>query len=75
MKPIYFDNAATSFPKPPSVINEVTRCIQTYCGNPGRSSHRLAMESAEKIYDCRERISGLFSASSPEKVIFTLNAT
>lgn len=75
MKPIYFDNAATSFPKPPSVISEVERCLCTYCGNPGRSSHRLAMESAERIYDCRERLSALFSAPSPERIVFTLNAT
>lgn len=75
MSTVYFDNAATSFPKPPSVIREVSKCITRYCGNPGRSSHRLAMESAEKIYDCRERLCELFSAPSPMQVVFTENAT
>lgn len=75
MKTVYLDNAATSFPKPSSVTDEVYRCISYYCGNPGRSSHKLAMASAEKIYDCRERLSSFFSAPSPERVIFTQNAT
>lgn len=72
---IYFDNAATSFPKPQPVISEVYRCITSYCGNPGRSAHALAMASAEKIYECRERVAKLFHAPSPENVIFMQNAT
>lgn len=75
MKPVYLDNAATSFPKPSAVSDEVERCIRLYCGNPGRSSHKLAMASAEKIYDCREILCSFFSAGSPENVVFTQNAT
>lgn len=72
---IYLDNAATSFPKPPSVIRETLSCIESYCGNPGRGSHRLAMASAEKIYACRERIASFFGGKSPERVVFTMNTT
>ncbi len=75
MSIIYLDNAATSFPKPRCVCDEVDRCIRRYCGNPGRSSHALAMAAAKKIYECREQLSCLFGAPSPEKVFFTLNAT
>lgn len=72
---IYLDNAATTFPKPPSVIKEVGKCIETYCGNPGRGSHRLALEASEKIFSCRERLSDFFSVGAPERVFFTLNTT
>ncbi len=72
---IYLDNAATSFPKPASVTEEMTRCMRQYCGNPGRGSHRLAMEAAEKIYECREEIADFFSSENPENVIFTMNTT
>ncbi len=72
---IYFDNAATSFPKPSAVTKEVVRCLDTYCGNPGRSSHRLALLAAEKIYDCRCKIAELVKINSPESVVFTYNAT
>ena len=34
--PVYLDNAATSFPKPPSVIRAVEACLERYGGNPGR---------------------------------------
>lgn len=72
---IYLDNAATSFPKPPEVIGEMSRCMKEYCGNPGRGSHKLAFAAAEKIYDCRASLCDFFSAESPENVIFCQNAT
>lgn len=72
---IYFDNAATSFPKPRRVAEEQLRCMQFYCGNPGRGSHALAMAAAEKIYECREELVSFLGSSNPENVIFTMNAT
>ncbi len=72
---IYLDNAATGYPKPDSVINEVNRCIKDYCGNPGRGSHALALASAEKIYECREALSSFVGLGRPEGVMFTENAT
>lgn len=72
---IYFDNAATSFPKPSCVTEETIRCLKLYCGNPGRSSHRLAMAASEKIYDTRERLAELVSVDNAENIVFTPNAT
>ena len=71
---IYFDNAATTFPKPPMVVDEISRCIKKYCGNPGRSSHALSMRSAEKIYEARQLLGDMFGADV-ENVIFTYNTT
>lgn len=72
---IYFDNGATSFPKPASVIRESARCMMEYCGNPGRGSHPLALAASEKLYECREYAAKLFYAPSPENVTFTMNTT
>ena len=72
---IYLDNAATSFPKPRRVWEEMDRCMKSYGGNPGRGSHRLAMRAAEKIYECRELLADLMGSRHPENVIFTSNAT
>ncbi len=71
---IYLDNAATTFPKPHTVSDEITRCIKKYCGNPGRSSHYLSKISAERIYNTREEISKMFNAEV-ENVVFTYNTT
>ena len=71
----YFDNAATSFPKPKNMLTEVNRCICEYGGNAGRGSHRISLMAAEKIYECRERIQTLFNAESPESVAFVPSCT
>ncbi len=70
---IYFDNAATTYPKPPQVIRAVSNSLKT-CGNPGRGAHSLAMCAAKEIYDCRKAAAELFNAS-PERVIITSGAT
>lgn len=70
----YLDNAATTFPKPSSVITAFKNAIQLYGGNPGRSSHYLSREAARLIFECREEIASLFKGS-PENVVFTQNAT
>lgn len=75
MSLIYLDNAATTFPKPSRVYDEVERCIKNYCGNPGRSSHALAIAASEKIFECRELISAFFGSDKPENIIFTQNTT
>ena len=72
---IYLDHAATSFPKPPSVIEAQVRCMQESGGNAGRGSHALAMAAAEKIFECRTVAADFFGADSPEEVIFTPNTT
>lgn len=72
---IYLDNAATSFPKPKEVSEAVYDCMMNYCANPGRSSHKLAIKGAMKIYDTREKVANFFNFDDPMRVIFTSNAT
>ncbi len=72
---IYFDNAATTFPKPRSVSRSVMKCINEYCGNPGRASHALALESARAVYDCRSLLSGFLGVGASENIVFTPNTT
>ncbi len=71
----YLDNAATTFPKPRYVIKEVVKCLKEYCGNPGRSAHKLSLLAAEIVYDTRERVAEYIGLSTPERIIFTSNAT
>lgn len=72
---IYLDNAATTFPKPQSVVDEVARCMTTYCGNPGRGSHKMSLAASEAIFEAREKLSSLVGADDPDNCIFTLNTT
>lgn len=70
---IYFDSAATSFQKPPSVITAVQHAMQT-CASVGRGGHRPAMNAAQTVFDCREQAAELFDCEI-EQVAFTMNAT
>ncbi len=72
---IYFDNAATSYPKPRGVYNAIIRAMNDAGGNPGRSGHSLSIAAAGIVYDCRCELAEFFGCSVPENVIFTYNAT
>ena len=72
---IYLDNAATTFPKPSKVYEEVLNCMKNYCANPGRASHDMAIKSSLKILECRKLISDLFNIRNPLNIVFTSNAT
>ncbi len=71
---IYFDNAATSFFKPQEVKTAVVNAINKYTANPGRSGHNLSMQTAEKIFEVREKVKNFFNAENYD-VIFTKNCT
>ena len=71
---IYFDAAATTFQKPPSVRQAVLRAMETM-SSPGRGNYQSAALAAEMLYTCREELSALFGVENPENVVFTSNAT
>ena len=75
MKTYYFDNSATSFPKPESVYSSVEIAIREYNANPGRAGHRKALEVARKIYEVREKVANFFGVKNSLNVAFTANAT
>ncbi len=73
--PIYLDNAATSHPKPESVVRAVIRALTEINANPGRSGHSAALEAARAVLDCRERLAALLNARDAMSVIHCFNCT
>ena len=71
---IYFDNAATGWPKPPMVSVAVSEALQK-AGNPGRGAHVSAAWAAQKVYSVREKLSEMFHIDDPLQIAFALNAT
>ncbi len=72
---IYFDNAASSFPKPPSVINSVSKWIKQNGANPGRSGHNLSIEAASEVFETRLALAEMFGIDECENIAFVPNAT
>ena len=72
---IYFDNAATSWPKPEATIRAVESCLRETGGSPGRSGHSLSIDAGRVIFNAREAIAGLLGIDDPLRIVLTKNAT
>lgn len=71
---IYFDNAATTFPKPEEVYVAVDKATRSYAFNAGRGSYKEAKNATRIIDETREEIASLVD-STKEEVIFTTSST
>lgn len=72
---IYFDNASSSFPKPPCVVEAVSEFLTNIGASPARSAHKLSIESGRILYEARLALSELLSQPYEERIIFAPNAT
>jgi cysteine desulfurase / selenocysteine lyase len=72
---IYLDNAATSWPKPPEVIDAVTHYLRDVGANPGRAGHARAADAGRLVLDARLAVARLVGARDPMRVLFGPNAT
>ncbi len=75
MKQIYMDNGSTSFPKPPEVIEAITRFVTEIGCNVNRGSYNTAYNAAETILETREMLNEMFHGFGPKNVVFTTNVT
>ena len=72
---LYFDNAATSFPKPQQVSEAVLNYMVNIGTNPGRGAYSAALDADRLVYKTREVVAEFFNFSKPENVVFTMNVT
>jgi len=72
---IYLDNAATSFPKPPGVVEAVTRYLTDEGVSLGRASTRSGEETARRVSQLRTKLGQFFGAGPGDEVVFTFSGT
>lgn len=72
---IYFDNAATSRPKPKEVLDAFNYYVTEVGTSPGRGSYGLAIQASRMLYQSRKTVSSFFGINEPSHVIFTKNST
>lgn len=70
----YFDNAATTFPKPDIVYTSMDHCARNFGVSMGRGQHLLSAKAAYIADETRELLLQLFCCSN-KKVVFTNTAT
>ena len=72
---IYLDNAATSWPKPPSVWDAVDDYERRLGAPAGRSAYGEASEVERAMRSARGGLAGLLGAKDPRQVVFAFNGT
>ncbi|MDP6636342.1 MAG: aminotransferase class V-fold PLP-dependent enzyme [Phycisphaerae bacterium] len=75
MDRIYLDNSATSFPKPPGVIEAITAFVRDCGASAGRGAYAEARACETMIATCRARIAELINAESPERIVLAMNCS
>ncbi|MAE70861.1 MAG: cysteine desulfurase [Gemmatimonadetes bacterium] len=71
MRSIYLNNAATSYPKPASVIEAVAAALAALPGSPGRGGGG----GDDPVRRCRGRVARFLGVRDPARLIFTSGAT
>lgn len=74
-RPIYLDNAATTFPKPEVVYKFMDKFFREECVNAGRGSYELARNASNIIDETRSLLLQLINAEENSRVIFSPSAT
>ncbi len=72
---MYFDNAATSFPKPDCVYDAVDAWMRGGAASAGRGTHRNAEAAGRMIDECRRQLATLLGVQTASQIVFTLNCT
>lgn len=70
----YFDNAATTFPKPECVYEQMDSFYRSVGGSAGRGSYSAALSAKELMNDTRKRIANLLLCPA-KQVVFEPTAT
>lgn len=72
---IYLDSGATSFPKPEEVYRYMDHFYRNFGVNPGRSGYDLCMEAGLVVEETRQRLTGFFHGTDPNRLCFGYNST
>lgn len=72
---IYLDHAATSWPKPPEVLEAIARALGPAGGNPHRGAHRLALEAARLVLESRSTVAAFLGVRDPRDLLFVPGCT
>ncbi|MEH1129302.1 cysteine desulfurase [Micromonospora sp. CPCC 206061] len=71
---VYLDSGNTS-QKPRQVIDAMREHLERHNGNVARSVHQVGTEATEAYEGARVKVAQFISASTPDEVVFTKNAT
>ena len=72
---LYFDNASTSFPKPPQVAAAMAHFLTEIGGTYGRAAYPRVVDATRIVEECRDAIAAVMGVGDASKIAFTAGAT
>jgi len=69
---VYLNNAATSWPKPESVVDRMVWAVRELSAAPGRGGASMVERA---VFEAREAVAGFIGAADSSRIIFTCNGT
>ncbi len=72
---IYLDHGATSWPKPPEVVDAVVTAMTTCGANPGRGAYTMALAAARLVFESRRACADLLGVPDARDVAFVSGCT
>ncbi len=72
---VYFDHAATSWPKAPGVADAMTHALAELGGNPGRGAYRMAVDTERAINGVRRDAAAFLGVAESKNLLFQPGCT
>ena len=72
---VYLDHGATSWPKPPEVVDAVSDALVNAGGNAGRGAYALAVKSARLIHEARRDVAAFLGVVDSKDLVFQPGCT
>ncbi len=72
---VYLDHGATSWPKPPEVIEAMVRTMESAGANPGRGAYAMALDASRTVFEARRDCADLLGVAEPKDLMFLSGAT
>jgi cysteine desulfurase family protein len=72
---IYLDHGATSWPKPPEVVDAIASAIRDSGANPGRGAYAMALSASRIVFEARRACADLFRVPDSRDIAFVSGCT
>jgi cysteine desulfurase family protein len=72
---VYLDHGATSWPKPPEVIEAIVSAMTEHGANPGRGAYAMALAASRLVFESRSALARLLGVPDARDLILLSGCT
>src|SRR5450759_4398956 len=72
---VFLDHGATSWPKPPEVLDAMVAAMRDHGANPGRGAYAMALSASRLVFDARRLCAELLGVPDSHDLFFLSGCT